>query len=85
IDFLKERGLTLSEEKTHITHIDDGFDFLGFNLRKYKGKLLIKQSKSNVLSFLGNLRELIKKHATMPVNDLIRLLNPKLKGWANYY
>ncbi|MGR2989007.1 hypothetical protein ABMY09_23150, partial [Vibrio vulnificus] len=74
------RGLTLSEEKTHITHIDDGFDFLGFNLRKYKGKLLIKPSKSNVLSFLGNLRELIKKHATMPVNDLIRLLNPKLKG-----
>nr|WP_237737529.1 group II intron reverse transcriptase/maturase [Proteus mirabilis] len=85
IDFLKERGLALSEEKTHITHIDDGFDFLGFNLRKYKGKLLIKPSKSNVLSFLGNLRELIKKHATMPVNDLIRLLNPKLKGWANYY
>ncbi|MCV5736588.1 reverse transcriptase domain-containing protein, partial [Escherichia coli] len=53
IDFLKERGLALSEEKTHITHIDDGFDFLGFNLRKYKGKLLIKPSKSNVLSFLG--------------------------------
>ncbi|MBF4426776.1 reverse transcriptase domain-containing protein, partial [Vibrio anguillarum] len=85
IDFLKERGLALSEEKTHLTHIDDGFDFLGFNLRKYKGKLLIKPSKTNVLSFLGNLRELIKKHATMPVNDFIRLLNPKLKGWANYY
>ncbi|CCO50376.1 RNA-directed DNA polymerase (fragment) [Vibrio nigripulchritudo SOn1] len=60
-------------------------DFLGFNLRKYKGKLLIKPSKTNVLSFLGNLRELIKKHATMPVNDLIRLTNPILKGWANYY
>ncbi|MEZ8193228.1 group II intron reverse transcriptase/maturase [Vibrio sp. F13] len=85
ISFLEERGLTLSEEKTHVTHINDGFDFLGFNLRKYKGKLLIKPSKSNVLSFLSNLRELIKKHATITVNDLIKILNPKLRGWANYY
>ena len=85
VGFLQERGLTLSEEKTHVTHINDGFDFLGFNLRKYKGKLLIKPSKSNVLSFLSNLRELIRKHATMPVADLIKILNPKLRGWANYY
>ena len=83
--FLAERGLTLSEEKTKITHIDDGFDFLGFNHRKYKGKLLIKPSKSNTLLFLRNLRELIKKHATIPVNDLIKLINPKLRGRANYY
>ncbi|CAK2109213.1 RNA-directed DNA polymerase [Vibrio crassostreae] len=85
IDFLKERGLALSEEKTHLTHIDDGFDFLGFNLRKYKGKLLIKPSKSNTLMFLSNLRELIKKHVTLPVNDLIKLINLKLRGWSNYY
>ena len=84
-DFLAERGLTLSEEKTKITHIDDGFDFLGFNHRKYKGKLLIKPSKPNTLLFLSNLRDLIKKHATIPVNDLIKLINPKLRGWANYY
>ena len=84
-DFLAERGLTRSVEKTKLTHIDDGFDFLGFNHRKYKGKLLIKPSKSNTLLFLGNLRELIKKHATIPVNDLIKLINPKLRGWANYY
>ena len=83
--FLEERGLTLSEEKTQVTHIDDGFNFLGFNHRKYKGKLLIKPSKPNVLLFLRNLRELIKKHATIPVNDLIKLVNPKLRGWANYY
>ena len=37
-EFLQARGLTLSEEKTKITHIDEGFDFLGFNIRKYKGK-----------------------------------------------
>lgn len=85
IHFLQERGLTLSEEKTHITHIDDGFDFLGFNVRKYNGKLLIKPSKSNVLSFLRNMRELIRKHLTIPVNDIIRMMNPKLRGWANYY
>ncbi|ENM5898386.1 group II intron reverse transcriptase/maturase [Vibrio mimicus] len=83
--FLKERGLTLSEEKTHVTHINDGFDFLGFNARKYKGKLLIKPSKSNVLSFLRNMRDLIRKHATIPVADLIKMMNPKLRGWANYY
>jgi RNA-directed DNA polymerase len=65
--------------------IDDGFDFLGFNHRKYKGKFLIKPSKSNTLLFLRNLRELIKKHATILVNDLIKLINPKLRGWANYY
>ncbi|EIO2936162.1 TPA: group II intron reverse transcriptase/maturase [Vibrio parahaemolyticus] len=83
--FLAERGLALSEEKTKITHINDGFDFLGFNLRKYKGKLLIKPSKPNVLLFLSNLRALIKKHAALPVNDLIKMMNPKLQGWANYY
>ena len=49
------------------------------------GKLLIKPSKSNVLSFLRNLRELIRKHATISVNDLIKMMNPKLRGWANYY
>ena len=44
-NFLKERGLTLSVEKTKITHIEEGFDFLGWNFRKYDGKLLIKPSK----------------------------------------
>ncbi len=84
-EFLLERGLTLSDEKTRTTHIDDGFDFLGFNHRKYKGKLLIKPSKTNVLSFLSNLRRLIKTHATIPVNNLIKMINPKIRGWANYY
>lgn len=51
-DFLTERGLQLSEEKTVITHISDGFDFLGQNVRKYNGKLLIKPSKNAIKSFL---------------------------------
>ena len=46
--FLKERGLELAEEKTRIVHIDNGFDFLGFNFRKYHGKLLITPAKANI-------------------------------------
>jgi RNA-directed DNA polymerase len=83
--FLKERGLELSIEKTVITHIDDGFDFLGFNIRKYNGKLLIKPAKRNVLIFLENIRLIIKRNATAKTENLIHLLNPKLRGWANYY
>ena len=85
VTFLTERGLSLSTEKTHITHIDDGFDFLGFNVRKYSGKLLIKPSRKSVKTFLDDIRALIKSHPTIKTESLIRLLNPKLRGWANYY
>jgi RNA-directed DNA polymerase len=85
VAFLKERGLELSPQKTKITHIDEGFDFLGFNVRKYKGKLLIKPSKKNVKSFLGETRRLIKSNATVATEVLISQLNPKIRGWANYF
>lgn len=84
-EFIKVRGLELSQEKTLITHINDGFDFLGFNLRKYKDKLLIKPAKKNVKLFLENIREIIKQNATAKTENLIYLLNPKLHGWGNYY
>jgi len=83
--FLIERGLELSQEKTKITHINDGLDFLGFNIRKYSGKLLIKPAKKNVLYFLGDIRSLIKKNGTTKTEDLIRRLNARIRGWANYY
>ena len=83
--FLRERGLELSQEKTIITHIDDGFDFLGQNVRKYGGKLLITPSKSNVASFLANLREIVKANQSATAGHLIRLLTPKIKGWAMYH
>jgi RNA-directed DNA polymerase len=84
-EFIRKRGLELSGEKTIITHINEGFDFLGFNVRKYKDKLLIKPAKKNVKLFLDNIREVIKQNATSKTENLIHLLNPKLQGWGNYY
>jgi len=83
--FLAERGLTLSPEKTKIAHIDEGFDFLGWNVRKYGGKLMIKPSKKNVKAFLGNIRETVRENRQATQESLIRLLNPKIMGWANYH
>ena len=75
-DFLRERGLVFSPEKTFITHISDGFDFLGQNLRRYKGgKTLTKPSKRNILTFLRNIQELINQHRQSEQATLIRLLN----------
>lgn len=85
VEFLAERGLVLSPEKTKITHIVEGFDFLGWNFRKYNGKLLMKPSKANVKGHLGKIREVVKANKTSKQADLIRLLNPILRGWANYH
>jgi len=81
--FLRERGLELSEEKTLITHIDEGFDFLGKNIRKYNGKLLIKPSKSAIKSFLDKVRGIVKGNPTMEQGNLIHRLNPVIRGWVN--
>jgi RNA-directed DNA polymerase len=83
-EFLKERGLELSPDKTRITHIDDGFDFLGFNIRKYKGKLLIKPSKESVKSVTKEIKEIIDSNKQAKQENLIWLLNPVIRGWANY-
>jgi RNA-directed DNA polymerase len=85
VEFLKDRGLTLSEEKTKIVHIEEGFDFLGWNVRKYDGKLLIKPAKKNVQTFLRKVRGIIKESKTAKQENLVRKLNPVIKGWANYH
>ena len=81
---MRERGLTLSQEKTLITHIEDGFDFLGQHLRKYNGKRLIKPSKKNIHTFLEGIRKIIKENKQATAGNLIVQLNPKIRGWANY-
>jgi RNA-directed DNA polymerase len=83
--FLRERGLELSDEKTRITHIEDGVDFLGQHLRKYRGKLLITPAKKNVQAFLAKVRGIIKAHKQTPAGTLILLLNPVIRGWAGYH
>jgi RNA-directed DNA polymerase len=78
-------GLELSEEKTSITEISKGFDFLGFNIRKYDEKLLIKPSKDNILGFRQGIRETVKVSQNLTGKSLIMKLNPKITGWGNYY
>jgi RNA-directed DNA polymerase len=85
IEFLKSRGLTLSPEKTKITHIDEGFDFLGWNFRKYDGKMLIKPSNKNVKNHLQKMREIIKSLNGSSQEVVIEILNPVIQGWANYH
>ena len=84
-EFLAERGLTLSEEKTMITNINDGFDFLGFNIRKFKNQILTKPSKPAQKRFLAKVRTTIKSNKACRQESLIRLLNPMITGWGNYY
>jgi len=83
--FLAERGLILSPEKTKVVHIDEGFDFLGWSVRKYDGKLMIKPSKQNVNAFLDDIRETVKENKQATQASLIGLLNPKIRGWTNYH
>lgn len=84
--FLKERGLTLSPEKTSITHISEGFDFLGQNIRKYNGKYLSKPSAKSQKAILTKVRTIIKTEGrNLSAYGLIRKLNPIIRGWANYH
>jgi RNA-directed DNA polymerase len=83
--FLKERGLRLSPDKTRVTHIDEGFDFLGQNLRKYGGKPLVKPSRKNTHAFLEKVRGVIGANLSVNQMVLIGLLNPVIRGWANYH
>lgn len=83
--FLAERGLELSKDKTQITHISTGFDFLGQNVRKYQNKLLIKPARKNLHTFLRNIRKSVSGLKQAKTEAVIDILNPKILGWANYH
>ncbi len=79
--FLKNRGLELSGEKTMITHIDEGFDFLGWTFRKFKGKLIVKPSKKSTKSLISKCSDIILKEGKAhSQKDLIRRLNQVIRG-----
>lgn len=83
--WLTPRGLSFNEEKTSIVHLEEGFDFLGFNIRRYSGKLLIKPSKQAVEKIRERLRSEMLALRGANSRAVIRKLNPIIKGWATYY
>jgi RNA-directed DNA polymerase len=84
-EWLQPRGLTLHPEKTRIVHIDDGFNFLSFSIRKYKGKCLVKPQKEKVLAFIAELRLWLNKNKQAAAENVIRHFNKILPGWSNHY
>ncbi|MBS3821621.1 MAG: tyrosine-type recombinase/integrase, partial [Phycisphaerae bacterium] len=84
-EFLAERGLALSVQKTRIVSIEDGFDFLGFRFRKHQDLLLTTPCKSGVRRFREKVKRIIKSSRGLPAHVLIGRLNPVLRGWCNYY
>jgi RNA-directed DNA polymerase len=93
MEWLAERGLTLSEEKTRIVHLTEGFDFLGFNIRHYPTpqtsrtgwKLLIKPSKESIQAIRKKLKDIWMKGKGTNVQGVLARLNPIIRGWANYF
>ncbi len=84
--FLEQRGLALSKEKTLITHVSDGFTFLGQHVRKYKnGKLIIKPSGAALKGIRAKLRQITKYHRGKDAWTMIGRLNQTIRGWCNYH
>jgi RNA-directed DNA polymerase len=84
-DWLQARGLQFNPEKTRIVSVNEGFDFLGFHIQKWNGKCLTCPQKAKTLAFLSQIRHWLKHHRDTSPADVIRYLNPILRGWANFY
>src|SRR6266487_1467871 len=84
-DWLAPRGLAFNQDKTRITHLDDGVDFLGCNVRRYHGKLLIKPSKAAVKRVRQRLSAEMKALRGANAEAVLIQLNPIIRGWAAYY
>jgi len=98
VEFLKPRGLEISEEKSTHATLEEGFDFLGFNIREYrdsrpknpklKGKLgtvLTKPGRKSIENFKAKVRKVLTLNKKVSAAQVIRLLNPIIRGYANYY
>lgn len=88
VEFLQQRGLALNEVKTRIVHIKEGFNFLGFHIRKFGSrgeKLLTVPQKEKVLKHVRAIRSYLDAHKQAPAGKGIKELNPVIRGWANYY
>jgi hypothetical protein len=79
-------------EKTRITHVSEGYDFLGFTVRRYqdrrsgRNKLLIRPSKQSVMRFKAKIKAMTKRGTTLDgVRDKIEAMNYLVRGWANYF
>jgi RNA-directed DNA polymerase len=83
--WLAPRGLAFNEEKTRITHLGDGFDFLGFNVRRYRDKLLIKPSKAALRRIRERLTVEMQALRGANAEAVIQRLNPIIRGWSAYY
>src|SRR5262249_52348236 len=83
--FLSQRGLHLNENKTRILPINVGFDFLGFRIQKQGRKLLIVPQKQKVQGHLRHVKEYLQSHRHTPAAQVLNVLNPVIRGWANYY
>ena len=83
--FLEERGLILNEGKTRINNVKEGFDFLGFNIRHFKGRCLVQPQKEKVKDILSRIRTWLKQNKNAKPEAVIQHLNPIIRGWGNYY
>jgi RNA-directed DNA polymerase len=83
--WLADRGVAFNESKTRIVHLDEGFDFLGFNVRRYDEKLLIKPSEEAVRRVRRRLSAEIKALRGANVAAVLSAINPIVRGWSAYY
>ncbi len=85
IAFLAERGLRLSEAKTRVVHITEGFNFLGFRIRRFKRTLLSTPQKEKVHKHLRAIKAYLDTHQQVPAGQIVHDLNPVIRGWTSYY
>ena len=84
-EWLRPRGLELNQEKTKITLIEDGINFLGFHIRQFNGSCYTLPQKEKVLDLLDRIRTWLKENVGAKPEAVIYTLNPILRGWGNYY